>query len=149
MHIDYMQKNRNRKRWSEKSPTAHRKVVPMSVVRPVPLNQLQPGTVVWAHIPFADGTGEKARPAVVRSTHGREIELLPATTSAARFNAPGYSQIIDLDTAGLHRRTTVRHRTVTVDRIEIINITGRVAAHDADQLGLPTPDLAWGGDDAA
>ena len=149
MHIDYMQKNRNRKRWSEKSPTAHRKVVPMSVVRPVPLNQLHPGTVVWAHIPFADGTGEKARPAVVRSTRGREIELLPATTSTARFNAPGYSQIIDLDTAGLHRRTTVHHRTVTVDRIEIINITGRVAAHDADQLGLPTNNLAWGGNDAA
>jgi len=149
LHVDYMQKNRSRKRGNEKSPTAHRKVVPMSVVRPVPLNQLHPGTVVWAHIPFADGTGEKARPAVVRSTNGREIELLPATTSTARFDAPGYSQIIDLDTAGLHRRTTVHHRTVTVDRIEIINITGRVAAHDAAQLGLPTPDLAWGGNDAA
>ena len=116
---------------------------------PGPSEPAPPRHCGLGHIPFADGTGEKARPAVVRSTNGREIELLPATTSTARFNAPGYSQIIDLDTAGLHRRTTVRHRTVTVDRIEIINITGRVAAHDAAQLGLPTPDLAWGGNDAA
>lgn len=149
MHIDYMQKNRNRKRTGAKALTAHRKVVPMSVVRPVPLNRLLPGTVVWAHVPFADGTGEKARPAIVRSTNGREIELLPATTSAARFGAHGYCQILDLDSAGLDRRSTVRCEAVTVDRIEIISITGHLAAHDAARLGLPSADQAWEGNDAA
>ena len=37
----------------------------LSRVQRIPRAQLIPGTVVWAHVPYDDGTGEKLRPAVV------------------------------------------------------------------------------------
>ena len=126
-----------------------RKVVPMSVVRPVPLTRLTPGTVVWAHVPYADGTGEKSRPAVVVTTRGRDIELLPATTSSLRHGQPGFVSLTDLHAAGLERRSSVRLESVTVDRIEIINITGQVAPLDAARIGITLPNAAWEGNDAA
>lgn len=107
------------------TPSRDRKVVPMSVVRRIPRTQLTPGTVVWAHVPFADGTGEKSRPAVVLSRQGRDIELLPATTSMRRHDYPHkYVEIEDLESAGLNRATGVSLRPVVVDIIEIISITG-------------------------
>jgi len=107
------------------TPSRDRKVVPMSIVRRIPRTQLTPGTVVWAHVPFADGTGEKSRPAVVLSRQGRDVELLPATTSMRRHRYPGqYVEIEDLESAGLNRATGVSLRPVIVDIIEIISITG-------------------------
>jgi len=107
------------------APSRDRKVIPMSIVRRIPRTQLTPGTVVWAHVPFADGTGEKSRPAVVLSRQGRDIELLPATTSMRRHRYPDqYVEIQDLESAGLGRATGVCLRPVVVDILEIIPITG-------------------------
>lgn len=121
----------------------------MSIVRPVPLTRLTPGTVVWAHVPFSDGTGEKSRPAVVVATRGRNIELLPATTSPTRRSQAGFVPLADLGAAGLERDSSVRLDPVTVDRIEIISITGQLACLDAARLGIASPEVAWEGDDAA
>ena len=94
-------------------------------------------------------------PAVLQDVHGAAVATLrssccsPGSDFFGLFAGDVFHAVDHTAFKLNHRRTTVRHRTVTVDRIEIINITGRVAAHDADQLGLPTPDLAWGGDDAA
>lgn len=127
-----------------------RKVIPMSIVKPVPLTRLLPGTVVWAHIPFADGTGEKSRPAVVIGTDSRDITLLPGTTSIRRLDLRGgYLEITDLDTAGLTRPTGVSRRPVIVDKIEIIMICGELAGDDAEGLGIDLPVVEASSNDAA
>lgn len=127
-----------------------RKVVPMSIVKPVPLSRLRPGTVVWAHIPFADGAGEKSRPAVVIATESRDITLLPGTTSTRRFDLRNsYLEVADLDTAGLTRPTGINRHPVTVDKIEIISICGELAGDDAEGLGIDLPLARANGNDAA
>ena len=149
MDRQYLRKRAKSNHHTKKDAGPSRTVATMSVVRPVPLNQLHPGTVVWAHVPFADGSGEKSRPAVVRSTKGRNIELLPATTSPRRLDHPAYRPIEDLEAAGLTRKSSVRPEPVWVDRIELINITGHLGAGDAGRLGLATNDNGQEFDDAA
>src|SRR5260370_37378656 len=62
-------------------------------LRIVPRNRLHPGTVVWVHIPFEDVEGDKIRPAVVLRCHGRDVVLLPCTTSRRRRERPGDVEI--------------------------------------------------------
>jgi len=141
---------KHRKHNTQSTYDSKRKVVPMSIVRPVPLSRLLPGTVVWAHIPFADGTGEKSRPAVVIATESRDITLLPGTTSTRRFDLRNsYSEVIDLDAAGLNRPTGISRRPVTVDKIEIIMICGELAGDDAEGLGIDLPFATASSNDAA
>jgi len=120
-HYTPLERSRNRYIGAKRDP----KVLHMNTVQRIPRTQLKPGTVVWAHVPYADGTGEKSRPAVVLSRQGRDIELLPATTSNRRHRFPGrYVEIRDLESAGLNRATGVSLQPVVADVIEIISITG-------------------------
>jgi hypothetical protein len=100
-------------------------------LRIVPRNRLHPGTVVWVHIPFEDVEGAKIRPAVVLRCHGRDVVLLPCTTSMRRRQRPGYVEIKHWEAAGLPRPTSVRRASLTVDYLEIVNIAGNLADEDA------------------
>jgi mRNA interferase MazF len=100
-------------------------------LRIVARNRLRPGTVVWVHVPFVDAEGDKIRPAVVLSCHGRDVVLLPCTTSARRHQRPGYVEIKHWQAAGLPRPTSVRCASLTVDYLEIVNVAGDLADEDA------------------
>jgi hypothetical protein len=91
--------------------------------------------VVWAHVPFEDVDGEKTRPAVVVRRQGRQVELLPGTTSHTRWVHVGrYVEIEDLAEAGLTRSTGVRRSSVVVDLIEVIEIVGALSDDDALEI---------------
>lgn len=107
----------------------------LATVRPIPRNQLQTGTVIWAHIPYAEIDDEKTRPAIVHSVNGRSVTVHPATTSVTRRRYPNrYVELIDLTGTGLRRATGVQVRPMTIDAIEIINIAGHLSDTDHDRL---------------
>jgi hypothetical protein len=122
-------------------PSADLTFAAVTRLRIVPRNRLHPGTVVWAHIPFEDVQGDKLRPAVVLRCTGRDVVLLPCTTSARRHQCPGYVEIKHWQAAGLTRPTGVRRTSLTVDYLEIVNIAGDLADEDAAAL-LPASDRA-------
>ena len=45
-----------------------------------PAQRIPAGTVVWAMIPFEDGTGAKDRPCLVLGSQGRDLALVKLTT---------------------------------------------------------------------
>jgi hypothetical protein len=112
---------------------------------------LVPGAVVWAHVPFAEIDEFKTRPAVVVEIVGREVTILPATSSSSRSGYPTeYVELRDLNAAGLNRPTGVRLRETTVDIIEIVDVVGRLS--DIDRKAILSPVCASGevgGRDAA
>jgi len=107
----------------------------LTAVRPVARNQLRPGTVIWAHIPYAEIDEEKTRPAIVQSVCGHSVTVHPATTSVARRRYPNrYVELIDLTGTGLRRATGVQVRPLTIDTMEIVNIAGHLSDADHDRL---------------
>lgn len=106
---------------------------------------------MWAHVPFADDDGEKTRPAVVVGLRGRDVTLLPATTSTTRRRfGSRYVEIDDLAAAGLNRPTGIRTTPVVVDVIEILNIVGSLAPSDANRaVGCHSDAMDTGADFAA
>jgi hypothetical protein len=113
------------------SPTA------VTRLRIVARNRLRPGTVVWVHVPFEDAEDDKIRPAVVLSCRGRDVVLLPCTTSVRRHQRPGYVEIKHWQAAGRPRPTGVRRASLTVDYLEIVNIAGDLADEDAASVMPP------------
>ncbi len=105
----------------------------ISVV-PVPMNRLVSGTVVWAHVEFRDGTGEKTRPVVVVAVDGRRVTVLPCTTSPRRRRLRGHVELVDLRDAGLTRATGVARNPVTIDRIELLGICGSLSERDRAEV---------------
>ena len=106
----------------------------LATVQPVPRNQLRPGTVVWAHIPFAESDEEKTRPAIVRSISGRSVTVHPVTTSATRRRYPGrYVELTGLTGTGLHDRpaSASAPSPSTPSRI---NIAGHLSDIDHDRV---------------
>lgn len=122
-------------------PPADLSFTAVTRLRIVPRNRLHPGTVVWVHIPFEDVQGDKIRPAIVLRCTGRDVVLLPCTTSVRRHQRPGYLEIKHWQAAGLTRPTGVRRASLTVDYLEIVNIVGDLADEDAGAL-LPASDCA-------
>jgi hypothetical protein len=101
----------------------------------VPLKRLTPGTVVWAHVPYEHGDGEKLRPAVVVERQGRQVRIRRLSSSASRFRYDFYVDLEDLPSAGLDRPCGIDLRsTMVVDLIELVDISG--ALSDADFLRL-------------
>lgn len=122
-------RNKRRDRWNK--PTTARPTPHLAIVEHIAMSRLSTGVVVWAHVPFAESDGEKTRPAVVVGRHGRNIELLPISTSPARFRFNGtHHELTDLDSAGLDRASGVRMASVTVDRIEVIQVVGELGPDD-------------------
>lgn len=116
----------------------------LTVVTPVAMTRLDKGAVVWAHVPYVDGTGEKTRPAVVCSRSHRDVALLPVTTTRTRFRHPDhYVEILDLEDAGITRESAVALQRVSVDRIDILDITGRLSTADSLRVfGIEQPSVA-------
>lgn len=115
----------------------------LTVVQTVAMTRLDQGTVVWAHVPFVDGTSEKTRPAVVCERSRRDVTLLPITTSRTRFRRPDHHvELLDLESAGIHRESAVALQPVPVDRIDIIDITGRLSPDDALRVFGTTHSVA-------
>lgn len=113
----------------------------LATVKRVPRTRLVPGTVVWAHVPYEDRTGEKTRPAVVVERKGRDLTILPGTTSDRRWDLPGkYVEVRDRPAAGLTRPTGIRTTSVTVDLIEVVGVVGQLGESDTKSiLGLNPP----------
>ena len=101
-------------------------------VEPVARTALVRGAVVWAHVPFADGHGTswKTRPAVVVDASGREVTLLPLTSSLMSRGRPGVIEIRHWVEAGLTRPCSLVRRPVTLDRIDILNVVGQLHEDD-------------------
>lgn len=99
-------------------------------VRPVAKKHLVKGAVVWARVPFFDGSGEKTRPAVVEERLGRTVVVRPVTTSERRRRV-GAHEIADLAAAGLGRACAVALGRIEVDLIDIHQVVGALAPVDA------------------
>lgn len=119
------------RRWEQ--PPA--RVPNLTVVRPVPANQLKLGAVVWAHVPYQDCDNYKTRPAVVIAADRRSVVLLPGSTSQRRLRLPGrYQELTDLASAGLSRPTGIRLQAAVVDRLELVYLCGELSGHDLAAL---------------
>lgn len=124
-------KRRRGNRW----PQPDVRLPKLACVKPVPANQLTFGTVVWAHIPFAECSGHKTRPAVVVAADRHHVVVLPGFTGAKRLHYPDrYLEITDLGDAGLSRPTGLRREVVRLERVELLNICGALSDDDADSL---------------
>ena len=101
-------------------------------VCPVPRSALVRGAVVWAHVPYANGRAGawKTRPAVVVVAIGREVTLLPLTSSLVSRGRPGVVEVRHWAEAGLSRPCSLVRRPVTLDRIDILNVVGRLHEDD-------------------
>jgi len=107
------------------------------------MNRLRPGVVVWAHVTFADGTGEKTRPAVVVGTRGREVVVHPVTSSSRRHGFPQrYVELEDLAAAGVTRPCAVSVIEVVIDRIEVISVVGALSDVDGSAVFPAGPEPA-------
>lgn len=123
-------KNRPR-RW-EQAPA---RVPNLTLVRPVPANQLTLGAVVWAHVPYQDCDSYKTRPAVVIATDRHSVVLLPGSTSQRRLRLPErYEELIDLASAGLSRPTGIRLQAAVVDRLDLVHLCGGLSDDDLQAL---------------
>lgn len=101
--------------------------------KPVALSRLVPGTVVYARIPYRDGTGEKVRPAVVIRKEGQKIFV---TTTSSGLRGP---EIIEHAGTGLSRRSHLRLDLVEVARVDVLDIIGEVSSDDWARIVLAFP----------
>ena len=109
----------------------------LTSVRPVARRNLEPGVVVWAHVPFEDIDCWKLRPAVVISAHQRVVRLHPITGAISRLAHDGYLEIGDLAEAGLERACAINlRREVELDHIDIVSIAGRLSHTDRARLDI-------------
>lgn len=107
-------------------------VATLRAAKPVPQRMLARGVIAYAQVPFADGTGWKSRPVVVVGVRGREVAVRPITT-ARRWKVapnPAYVAIDEWEEAGLSRPSAVAPRTVTLDRMAVTGIVGRLSEAD-------------------
>jgi hypothetical protein len=101
--------------------------------RPIPINALRPGVVVWAEIPFADDDAQsKGRPSVVIDVRDGVVEVLPITSSSARLRRPTVDvELTGWEQAGLSRPSAARRTVVRVARCKVSEILGELTLDDA------------------
>lgn len=103
--------------------------------RPVPMKALRPGVVVWAEVPFDDGSASKGRPAVVVDMHERTVEVLPITSSPGRRRRPAqHLELIGWAEAGLTRPSAVRRLPSRVALLSVSEILGKLTNRDAEAV---------------
>jgi mRNA-degrading endonuclease toxin of MazEF toxin-antitoxin module len=98
-------------------------------VKPVALRNLQPGTVVYAHVPFADGTGSKARPAVVLRADTHTVDVAPIT-SRDRRDHPAYTGLSSWRGAGLSRPSFAARQVIQIPRSAVYSVVGTLTDDD-------------------
>lgn len=137
----YMRPARRSRRWAEHGwdqppqqrtsrGTAHKDT------KPIARNQLTPGTVVYAHVPFESGEPHayKTRPCVVASTDQHVVRLLPISSADGRLNTRHRRDLADWMMAGLSRPSSVLTRYVVLDRAEIVDVIGHLSAADLETM---------------
>lgn len=99
--------------------------------------EISPGEVHYVRIPYTDGEGDKARPAIVLQVDGAEVHVLPITSSAKGLEHASYV-LQDAAAAGLSRRSGVRGSVVTIPLPEIQrgSYVGELASIDRDGLAF-------------
>jgi hypothetical protein len=113
--------------------------------KPVATRQLKPGTVAYAQVPFADGTGWKSRPAVIVSVRGREVVVRPITTRREWKPRTAVSvPLRDWEAAGLSRPSQVSPLSVALDRMAVTGIVGRLSDVDLTAVQNSTRPAAAG-----
>ncbi len=105
-------------------------VIDLTKVVPVPMNRLTEGTVILARVPYSDCADDKPRPVIVLGTRGRVVIALPCTTRPHRRAMRDHVELDDLAEAGLSRPTGVSRRPITLDRIDLIQIEGKLSERD-------------------
>ena len=88
--------------------------VDMSNYGNVPLNQVLPGRVVYAHVPFHDDpTNSQMRPVVVVEKSGRNVTVCPLYSRESPLR---------VETIRHGRRCYVDLRAIVIDRYNLVNI---------------------------
>ncbi|MFI6262185.1 hypothetical protein [Micromonospora sp. NPDC051006] len=120
------------RRWRMAPRPEQRGLLPnLSVVRLVARNRLLPGVLVWARVPFEDNILYKIRPAVVLGCRGRDVVILPCTSSPARHRRIDQPiELMDVETAGLRRPTAVRRTALSVDLVDVLTVIGELSDTD-------------------
>jgi len=103
-------------------------VIDMGNYGNVPLNQLWPGRIVTAHVPFRDDPNQsKSRPAIVGRVQGRNITLFPIYSGERPWRT-------EIDHHG--RRCYVDLHPVVVDRINLVGLDPTDVSDDVLELLL-------------
>ncbi|MFM8238531.1 MAG: hypothetical protein ACKOBG_12385 [Actinomycetota bacterium] len=103
----------------------------LGAVRPVPVARLTVGTVIYAHLPHAEGPGSDARPAVITAVDGRTVTVFRILTHRPwqRTIAP-VLVIEEWEQAGLNRPSRLDRRAVVIDAASVNAIVGELAEGD-------------------
>jgi hypothetical protein len=106
-------------------------------IKPPALSSLEAGTVVLAHVPFAERDDWKTRPAVILTVGDRAVVVQPVTSSWTR-GAFGCLELADWSDAGLSRPCALMRRSVNLDRrLDLISVIGHLSARDWESV------VAW------
>ena len=117
------------RRWRQMPPERRFSWSKLFRAKPVAASRLLPGIVVWARVPYAEVDNWKTRPAVVKNVVGRQVTLLPGTSSTSRFRFPSqYVEVAWPIDCGLTRPTGFRRQEVIVDIVEVDDIVGALDA---------------------
>lgn len=105
------------------------------------LGALTPGAVVRARVAFTDCDDYKVRPVIVLGRCGREVTVVPCTSSP-RATTDADIPIDQLDCAGLTTPTTARTgRTLVIDRVDCIEVLGCLGTEDAARVHRSLPRI--------
>lgn len=99
---------------------------------------LEPGVVVFAHVPFEDDPSRyKTRPVVVIAQEGDIVYTHPLTSK--NLTARGAVALPNWQSAGLTRPCAAQPRVVALDRLEIGVRIGRLHPSDQHLVNLALP----------
>lgn len=119
------------RRWREPAPVEFGRVHDVMRVTQVSWRFLDPGTVVWARVPYVDAEDYKVRPLIVIAASSTDVDGLACTTSLSRRRRNAqYVELQDLASAGLHRPTGVRRQPVRIPLTDIVSVLGALSDRD-------------------
>lgn len=126
------QRRHGDRKWSHE---AHREVNErireLTCPRPVARRNLEPGTIAWVDVPFVDEPNSKGRPVVVIDLVGRDVTVLPITsTSARRHFGDFYYEVEEWDEAGLSKPSAVQRRPHVLDAGRFTGVVGHLSETD-------------------
>jgi len=125
-------------------------VHPVMRANRVARRRLRRGAVVLARVPFdsdhaqeAEHPGAKYRPVVVVRLEGDVCVCLPCTSADSRLRRPWlYTEMRDLEPAGLTRATGVRRRELRLPVEDCVAVHGALSDRDRARVLGDSPALA-------